>query len=70
MNAEANRTPSPTAARCPTCGARLPRKPVGRPRLKVTVQNVKDALQGGRTVAQAAEYLGISRASIYRLRTG
>ncbi|MSQ26294.1 MAG: helix-turn-helix domain-containing protein [Dehalococcoidia bacterium] len=55
-------------ATCPSCGGKVPRPHVGHPRLLVPVQNVLDALARGLTVAEAASHLGISRASVYRLR--
>jgi len=54
--------------RCPHCGGKLPRRPVGRPRLHVGVQNVLNALSGGASVSSVAQKLGISRASVYRIR--
>ena len=51
--------------RCPTCG----RRPTGRPRLQVPVQNVLEALAAGKSVASVASKFGISRASIYLIRS-
>jgi len=53
---------------CPTCGSKLPRRPTGRPKLQVPVQNVLDALAEGMPVAAVARKFGISRASVYRMR--
>ena len=55
--------------RCPTCGSKLPVRPVGRPRLQVPVQNVLDALSAGITVAEVAREYGVSRATVYRVRS-
>ena len=57
-----------TKSRCPTCGRRPPARREGRPRLRVAPQTVLDALAGGLTVTEAARELGISRASVCRLR--
>jgi hypothetical protein len=54
--------------RCPYCGGRLPRRPVGRPRLQVPVKNVLHALSEGISVTAVAQEFGISRASVYRIR--
>jgi len=55
-------------SRCPTCGGKLPRGPVGRPKLQVPVQNVLGALRAGETVTSVARTFGISRASVYRIK--
>jgi len=55
-------------SRCPACGGKVPRKPVGRPKLQVPVQNVLNALREGETVTSVALGFGISRASVYRIK--
>ena len=46
----------------------MPRRPVGRPRLQVPVQNILHALSEGLTVTAVAKMFGISRAAVYRVR--
>jgi DNA invertase Pin-like site-specific DNA recombinase len=51
---------------CPTCG----RRPPGRKKAEVPVQNILDALYAGKSVAATAREFGTSRAMIYRVRKG
>ena len=54
--------------KCPYCGGKLLRRPVGRPRLQVPVKNILDALASGESVTTVARRFGISRGSVYRIR--
>ena len=57
------------APRCPECGLRPPRAPVGRPRRQVDVAKLSDAFHRTRSVRRAACELGIPPATAWdRLR--
>jgi DNA invertase Pin-like site-specific DNA recombinase len=60
----------PPEVPCPYCGGKMPRRPVGRPRLQVPVQNIVDAVSAGETVTSVARRFGISRATVYRIKDG
>lgn len=59
---------TPIGAKCPACGQTIPRRPVGRPRVGVSVEKVVNGLRSGLSVTEVAELHGISRASVYRAR--
>ncbi len=52
---------------CPHCGGTVVVNGLGRKALNIAVKNVCDALQLYRSVLAAANYLGCSRAYIYKV---
>lgn len=51
----------------PQCGEKITVKGIGRPRLKIAVNKVYDALQRHRNLVTAAKELGCSQAYIYKV---
>ena len=51
--------------RCPSCGGKVPRPRVGRPRRIVPVENLIDAYHEHRSVRGAARAIGIPAATAW-----